>query len=236
MHKSCHRNRRLSSLGRTRGGLNEDVSCPKCQYNLRGLTVPRCPECGFEFAWADLPKWRQEDVERREKRYARTVFVSLAIVFVGFLLLCSSEAPELAALSIPIAAIAMAFAVSAAQACIEVFFAWPIMATRVTGRRFRAWWEGVLIGYGLSAATMFVSGHGLSLLEYRGFRLLPPSLWFLLAITTAEACLAQWWVVRRRSRQWNDPIPPRRLFLACVVAKFVVAIPWAFCPFSIVRV
>jgi hypothetical protein len=23
-----------------------DVFCPLCRYNLRGLTVPRCPECG----------------------------------------------------------------------------------------------------------------------------------------------------------------------------------------------
>ncbi len=25
-----------------------DVPCPLCQYNLRHLTVPRCPECGRE--------------------------------------------------------------------------------------------------------------------------------------------------------------------------------------------
>lgn len=25
-----------------------DVLCPLCRYNLRGLTVPRCPECGRE--------------------------------------------------------------------------------------------------------------------------------------------------------------------------------------------
>jgi hypothetical protein len=25
---------------------DRDVECPLCQYNLRGLTVPRCPECG----------------------------------------------------------------------------------------------------------------------------------------------------------------------------------------------
>src|SRR5436309_13433704 len=29
------------------GWLRErDAPCPLCQYNLRGLTVPRCPECG----------------------------------------------------------------------------------------------------------------------------------------------------------------------------------------------
>ena len=25
-----------------------DAECPLCRYNLRGLTVPRCPECGRE--------------------------------------------------------------------------------------------------------------------------------------------------------------------------------------------
>ena len=28
---------------------DRDVSCPLCGYNLRGLTVPRCPECGNAF-------------------------------------------------------------------------------------------------------------------------------------------------------------------------------------------
>jgi hypothetical protein len=26
-----------------------DIPCPHCEYNLRGLTVPRCPECGNAF-------------------------------------------------------------------------------------------------------------------------------------------------------------------------------------------
>jgi hypothetical protein len=32
----------------------DDVSCPMCEYNLRGLAEPRCPECGYRFAWKDL--------------------------------------------------------------------------------------------------------------------------------------------------------------------------------------
>ena len=31
-----------------------DLRCPLCSYDLRGLTDPRCPECGFAFAWAEL--------------------------------------------------------------------------------------------------------------------------------------------------------------------------------------
>src|SRR4051812_9296702 len=32
--------------------IRHDVRCPLCDYNLRGLTDPRCPECGHRFDWA----------------------------------------------------------------------------------------------------------------------------------------------------------------------------------------
>src|SRR5687768_3906637 len=32
----------------------QDVPCPMCDYNLRGLIEPRCPECGYTFLWIDL--------------------------------------------------------------------------------------------------------------------------------------------------------------------------------------
>jgi len=31
-----------------------DIVCPLCEYNLRGLTEPRCPECGYRCTWAEL--------------------------------------------------------------------------------------------------------------------------------------------------------------------------------------
>ena len=31
--------------------VTHDVKCPLCGYNLRGLTEPRCPECGYPFEW-----------------------------------------------------------------------------------------------------------------------------------------------------------------------------------------
>jgi hypothetical protein len=30
------------------------VECPLCNYNLRGLTQPRCPECGYTFDWQEI--------------------------------------------------------------------------------------------------------------------------------------------------------------------------------------
>ena len=34
--------------------IHEDVLCPLCDYNLRTLVEPRCPECGYTFEWRDL--------------------------------------------------------------------------------------------------------------------------------------------------------------------------------------
>src|SRR3954452_18142580 len=28
-----------------------DFPCPLCDYNLRGLAEPRCPECGYASTW-----------------------------------------------------------------------------------------------------------------------------------------------------------------------------------------
>ncbi len=34
--------------------IGEEIRCPLCDYNLRGLIDPRCPECGFRFDWPEL--------------------------------------------------------------------------------------------------------------------------------------------------------------------------------------
>lgn len=34
--------------------ISEEIHCPLCEYNLRGLVNPRCPECGFCFDWDEL--------------------------------------------------------------------------------------------------------------------------------------------------------------------------------------
>jgi hypothetical protein len=31
--------------------ITHNVTCPLCEYNLRGLRDPLCPECGYRFAW-----------------------------------------------------------------------------------------------------------------------------------------------------------------------------------------
>ena len=41
-----------------------DLACPLCEYSLRGLVDPRCPECGYAFEWAELL-----DAERQRHPY-----------------------------------------------------------------------------------------------------------------------------------------------------------------------
>lgn len=33
-----------------------DVQCPRCQYNLRGIDSPRCPECGLKLGLLVSPE------------------------------------------------------------------------------------------------------------------------------------------------------------------------------------
>ncbi len=34
--------------------VGDEIHCPLCGYNLRGLDEPRCPECGSRYQWSDL--------------------------------------------------------------------------------------------------------------------------------------------------------------------------------------
>jgi hypothetical protein len=38
----------------------EPGHCANCGYNLRGLPLPRCPECGQEFDPDDLPEMQND--------------------------------------------------------------------------------------------------------------------------------------------------------------------------------
>ncbi len=57
------------------------VECPLCEYNLRGLSERRCPECGFEFAWAEVldpnrrnhPYLFEQHPERNFSSFSRTL-------------------------------------------------------------------------------------------------------------------------------------------------------------------
>ena len=54
-----------------RAGVDEDLYCPECGYNLRGVTSDRCPECGEEFDRATLAVSRIPWVYRKELGWLR---------------------------------------------------------------------------------------------------------------------------------------------------------------------
>jgi hypothetical protein len=39
-------------------GFKGELYCPLCDYNLRGLNEPRCPECGHRFTWLEVLEQR----------------------------------------------------------------------------------------------------------------------------------------------------------------------------------
>jgi hypothetical protein len=65
--------------------IQEETCCPLCDYNLRGLIEPRCPECGYSFAWPDLldpsrrlhPYLFEHHPERRLWSFRRTLAAGL---------------------------------------------------------------------------------------------------------------------------------------------------------------
>ncbi len=47
--------------------IDEDLYCPQCGYNLRGIPEDRCPECGFGY---DRGAIRSESISEAFNRYA----------------------------------------------------------------------------------------------------------------------------------------------------------------------
>ncbi len=60
----------------------DEIRCPMCDYNLRGLIDPRCPECGYTFEWTELrdparrlhPYLFEHHPERNLNAFRRTLF------------------------------------------------------------------------------------------------------------------------------------------------------------------
>jgi hypothetical protein len=75
-----------ATLRRTSGApdwaaITGEIHCPLCEYNLRGLTEPRCPECGHQFDWLDLldrSKWEHPWLfEHAQQRRFRSLLKTL---------------------------------------------------------------------------------------------------------------------------------------------------------------
>lgn len=60
-----------------------ELLCPLCEYNLRGLPEPRCPECGHQSSWEELrlaqpnhPYLFERHLERNVSSFFQTLFRS----------------------------------------------------------------------------------------------------------------------------------------------------------------
>jgi hypothetical protein len=58
--------------------IDYDLPCPKCRYNLKGLSAARCPECGYtllpgELIASDIP-WAHRRSRGRVRTYLHTVW------------------------------------------------------------------------------------------------------------------------------------------------------------------
>ena len=58
--------------------LGNDLYCPDCGYDLRGLTSRRCPECGLDLMFIETAEpqipWEHRAAEGRVRTYFRTVW------------------------------------------------------------------------------------------------------------------------------------------------------------------
>jgi len=208
-------------------GVSQDVPCPQCEYNLRGLTIPRCPECGFRFDWTTLPQLIDLD---RLKRCRSVAWIDKLIVLVFVLGLGSLLFTEIGGL---VVGFIFALVLGAAQAFVELGPA-SLFLGAPTGRQFIAWWEGVLIGFGVCAATILMSGYGTCLFDRRWspgekMRFLP-----LLLLLAAESYVVQCIIVRWRMALFGERVPVRRLLLGCLLAKCITAAILIGQPFRII--
>ena len=77
----------------------ESICCPLCEYNLRGLSEPRCPECGYRFDWDALldptkrlhPYLFEHHPERNVRSFVRTFLGGVTLVTEGDQTLTSTD-------------------------------------------------------------------------------------------------------------------------------------------------
>lgn len=122
-------------------GLDEDIPCPGCGYNLRGLTVPRCPECGNEFDWADIPEMRPSPpLVSPETVRRRVVGVSVAAACIAAIAIAMPSGIEVM-LSLGLL-LCITSAVAGILACLQATLEYAVASVligRPTWRRFVTW-------------------------------------------------------------------------------------------------
>jgi hypothetical protein len=61
------------------------IECPLCEYNLRGLTDTRCPECGYTFTWTEVLNPNRQRHPYLFEHHPEAPFISFFKTLVGTL-------------------------------------------------------------------------------------------------------------------------------------------------------
>jgi hypothetical protein len=227
-------------------------SCPQCGCDLGDLAHARCPKCNFEYNHETLHRWETTPILARVRTALFGVTVGLVVIVLlhsGTLIGRSSGLTNTLVGLDPLEACAdLLLGLSAIQACFELGLTMPILGVP-RWRRCWIWWEGIVIGYGVCAITLYLTGCTVSLFEagfllfddYHGrvyfYRIhlgLSPTSQVSMAmglVLAVESILVQWAVVAYRTRLSGCPTPRKRLAAACLLAKSLTSLLWAFTPF-----
>lgn len=203
-------------------GLAVDLECPQCAYNLRGLTTPRCPECGYLFAWDDVPCLLQHERSRRTPRE-----IASALALAGILCAAVFAALLYHPLASTVLAVGLISLAAATVICtfIELMVAMLItMTPDVIVHYFRRWWEGVVIGWAATALAVALLGTDLERMIRRGWKVVTwqHALW--LALLFAGMVVIQYVVIKIRERKWGYPVPGRRLLVGIATSKLIMLV------------
>jgi len=197
-------------------GLAVDLECPQCEYNWRGLTTPRCPECGFHFEWHDVPRLlhgARSRPTRRERMIRGVIWAGVAVVLLPF--------------AVPLSMVGTVLFTSVALAGLVAGF--ELLLTRlftdeVGVEHFRRWWEGALISYGLAALTCLFLGFDVLAALRGGWTHLTAGMWLFIVLLVIELTVLQYAVIAMREKHWGYPIEPVRVLAAVVFSKVSVVI------------
>lgn len=202
-------------------GLSIDLNCPQCEYNWRGLTVPRCPECGHAFAWRDVPRLLEQARARSTPGEIALKIVLGLILFIAFL-------PAL--LTHPLAALALAAGLIFLAACtalyafVELAIAMIAMWSFDATHYFRRWWEGVMISTSVASCTMALLGINIERMIRRGWKAVSWEHAMWLTAIFGCAVVIQYAVIKVREKRWGYPVPGPRLGIGMVVSKLIMLI------------
>ncbi len=197
-------------------GLEADVPCPRCSYNWRGLTTPRCPECGYTFVWPRVLSILEELRNRPTPGQIALkigMWLVVGMMFVPLLFLAPDVLIVLGVAGIVIAMF------TAFLAVVEMMLVLFVIRDSIE-TIFVPWWKGVIVStaVGVLAVESFIPWqHALD----RGWDVLSTAEILGLIVIFIGVVAIHYGVVQARMKELI-PMSTRRLITAVGMAKLLV--------------